>query len=435
MSARTEAARARSRILDDLTRTIGNALSEDRTARTTEQPDDSQPADDAIRARMAAASEMVRLRPSLTENGAVFTSDVEGGLIDEAISRVLGLGRLDALLADDEISDVHIRGNEPVWVRLRDGARCEMAPVVDTDEELVDLVRRACTRLTAMERRFDPANPEVNLQLPDGSRLFAAMAIAQRPTVVIRRHRYEFSELSVLERSGMISADTSRFLAAATRARRNIIIAGGTGTGKTTLLRALLNEVPRHERIVTIEDAYELGLDRIADRHPDHDCLQSRPPNIEGRGEVTLADLARMALRMDPDRVVVGEVRGGEALTMLMAMSQGNNGSMCTLHADSAKSVFPKLAAYVTMAGTPLPVETVNMIIGEAVHFVVHIELTGGARRISRILEVVGADGNSIISNEVHSAANPENSFLTLTSASSRLLAEHGFRPHAGTIR
>lgn len=430
MTSRAEAARARTRILDDLTRTIGHVLAEDRTARVEEPSENSPSMDEATLARMAAASEMVRLRPALNEQGEPFTPDYEGVLIDEAISRVLGLGRLDALLSDDEISDIHIRGNEPVWVRRRDGSRIEMRPVVDTDEELIDLVRRACTRLTAMERRFDPANPEVNLQLPDGSRLFAAMAIAQRPTVVIRRHRYEFSELTVLERSGMVTDEVSRFLAAATRARRNIIIAGGTGTGKTTLLRALLNEVPRSERIVTIEDAYELGLDRIADRHPDHDCLQSRPPNIEGRGEITLADLARMALRMDPDRVVVGEVRGGEAFTMLMAMSQGNNGSMCTLHADSAKSVFPKLAAYVAMAGTTLPVETVNMIIGEAVHFVVHIEISDGARRISRILEVVGADGTTVVSNEIYSAASAERSFVALTTPTARLLADHGFKPY-----
>jgi Flp pilus assembly CpaF family ATPase len=178
-------------------------------------------------------------------------------------------------------------------------------------------------------------------------------------------------------------------------------VAGGTGTGKTTLLRALLNEVPAHERLVTIEDAYELGLDRFAHRHPDHDMLQARPANIEGRGEVTMLDLARMALRMDPDRVITGEVRGAEAFPMLMAMRQGNNGSMWTVHADSARTVFPKLAAYVAMADTNLPVETVNLLVATALHLVVHLDIVDGVRMVASVREVVDADGAQIVSNEV----------------------------------
>jgi hypothetical protein len=179
------------------------------------------------------------------------------------------------------------------------------------------------------------------------------------------------------------------------------VIAGGTGSGKTTLLRALLNEVPPSERIVTIEDAFELGLDRFPHLHPDLDALQARPANTEGRGEVSVADLARMALRMDPDRVVLGEVRGAEAFPMLLAMSQGNNGSMCTMHADSTRSVFPKLAAYVSMAETGLPVQTVNLLIANAVHFVVHLDLIKGTRRVTSIREVLDADGTIIMSNEI----------------------------------
>lgn len=251
------------------------------------------------------------------------------------------------------------------------------------------------------ERRFDAANPEVNLQLPDGSRLFATMEVSARPSVIIRRHRFELSSLDELRDNGLIERSLQAFLAAAVRARRNIIIAGGTGSGKTTLLRALLNEVPPQERIVTIEDAYELGIERFADLHPDHDALQSRPPNIEGRGGVSLVDLTRMALRMDPDRVIVGEVRGPEAFPMVLAMSQGNNGSMCTMHADSTRAVFPKLAAYVSMAEMGLPVETVNLLLSTALHLVVHIELVDGVRRVTSVREVVDADGAVMVSNEV----------------------------------
>jgi Flp pilus assembly CpaF family ATPase len=218
-------------------------------------------------------------------------------------------------------------------------------------------------------------------------------------------------------------------LAAAVRAKRNIVICGGTGTGKTTMLRALLNEVPPHDRIVTIEDAYELGLDRFEELHPDYDMLQSRPANIEGRGAVTMLDLTKMALRMDPDRVIIGEVRGGEAFPMVLAMSQGNNGSMCTMHADSTRAVFPKLAAYVSMAETGLPVETVNLLLATALHLVVHIDVIDGVRRVVSIREVVDADGARIISNEIFAPGIDGRAVpaYPLRNATLALLEQHGF--------
>jgi Flp pilus assembly CpaF family ATPase len=316
-------------------------------------------------------------------------------------ARVQGLAGIQPYLDDPDVTDIHIRGHDSVWLKLRDGTRRPADPVAASDEELVELVRVIAARMGRSERRFDAANPELNIQLPDGSRLFATMEVSSRPSVVIRRHWFELSWLNELLERGMIDRALKSFLSAAVRARRNIIIAGGTGTGKTTLLRALLNEVPRLERLVTIEDAYELAIDRFEDRHPDYDMLQSRPPNIEGHGEVTMLDLTRMALRMDPDRVVVGEVRGAEAFPMLMAMSQGNNGSMCTLHADSTRAVFPKLAAYVAMADTRLPIETVNLLVSTAVHFVIYIDQIDGVRRVTSVREVIDADGALVVSNEV----------------------------------
>jgi Flp pilus assembly CpaF family ATPase len=220
--------------------------------------------------------------------------------------------------------------------------------------------------------------------------------------------------------------DTAEFLSSAVRARKNIIVAGGTGSGKTTLLRALINEIPPDERLITIEDAYEIGLDRFEDAHPDHDALQSRPANTEGLGEVSMADLTRMALRMDPDRVIVGEVRGAEAFPMLLAMSQGNNGSMCTMHADSPRSVFPKLVAYVAMAGTGIPAETLNLLVANAVHFVVHLVSDGARRRVSSIVEVVDVDGLAIVTNEVFNASGGP-SFVTLRGDTMDSLEAHGF--------
>jgi len=351
-------------------------------------------------------------------------------VVREVIAQVLGLGRLESLLADSDVSDIHVRGCDSVWVKLRDGRRERRRPIADSDEELVALIRRAGTRFSRTEKRFDAGTPELNMQLPDGSRLFAVMEVSTRPSLIIRRHRFELSSLDELRELDVIDHEVQSLLAAMVRSRRNIVIAGGTGSGKTTLLRALINEVPPSERIVTIEDAYELGLEHFSDRHPDYDALQSRSANIEGEGEVTLADLTRMALRMDPDRVIVGEVRGAEAFPMLMAMSQGNNGSMCTMHADGTRSVFPKLAAYVSMASTGLPVETVNTIVASALHFVVFIENRDGRRRIASICEVVDTDGNNIISNEIVSRSGNQATRwpFPLRTGTRQLLEQQGFR-------
>lgn len=379
-------------------------------------------------ARNAAFAALSSLRPGDPWGAPVPVEPDDRKMVEDAVSAVLGLGKLEPLLDDDDVTDVHVRGNAPVWVKYRDGRRQQMAPIVESDSDLVEFIRRVATRMAPRETRFDPAHPEVNLQLPDGSRMFAAMDVSQRPMFVIRRHKFEFSSLRDLSVSGFMSTETAAFLAACVRARRNIIIAGGTGSGKTTLMRALINEVSPDERIVTIEDSYELGVDRFEHLHPDHDCLQSRSANTEGQGEVTLAELTRMALRMDPDRVIVGEVRGAEAFPMLMAMSQGNNGSMCTMHADTARSVFPKLAAYMSMASTGVPTETLNLLISTSVHVVVHVSNTRGQRTVETIHEVLDTDGLSIITNEVFSRSSPAQQFVTLRHSTAALLAEHGFR-------
>ena len=388
------------------------------------------PEEELFFAQSVAMNEVVRVSNTFVSEGkeALSTSEQET-LTSMAIAQVLGLGRLQLLMDDEEITDIHVKGSGSVWVKLRSGIREERPPVVDSDDELIDLIRRAATRLGRAERRFDSASPELNLQLPDGSRLFAAMEVSMRPTLIVRKHQFSLSRLADLQERGLCDSLTSSFLGAAVRAKRNLIICGGTGSGKTTLLRSLINEVDSSERIVTIEDAYELGIERFGDLHPDHDALQARPANIEGKGEITLADLTRMALRMDPDRVIVGEVRGAEAFPMLLAMSQGNNGSMCTMHADSARSVFPKLAAYVSMASTGLPVETINNIIASAVHFVVHIDQFDGMRRIKSILEVVEAQGPTIISNEVYSWGRTERNrrFSSMRQISRTMLEDHGF--------
>jgi pilus assembly protein CpaF len=360
----------------------------------------NSPVNDEELVKALLTAEIFRLRASAAVGGKTsFLSDEE--LIELVQEQVFGLGRLQPLLNDDSISDIHVRGSSPVWVKRRDGTREMLDAVVDTDQELVDLIRHIATRHTEYERRFDSANPELNLQLNDGSRLFATMEVALRPSLIIRRHGFDISNLEQLRDMQFISNAGAAFLSAAVAARRNIVVAGGTGSGKTTLLRALINEIPANERLVTIEDAYELGIDRFEDLHPDYDSLQARPANTEGAGEIDLVRLTRMALRMDPDRVIVGEVRGAEAFPMLLAMSQGNNGSMCTLHADSARSVIPKLAAYIAMANTGLPITTINMLISSSIHLVIHVDNTRWGRRVSSIHEVIDVAETFVVTNSL----------------------------------
>ena len=417
-------------LVNALASRLGDLLADerlDRRARNLREPTNDEEHDFA---RTVVHAELLRLAAARRSEGkSVLTVFDESAIASAAIAQVLGLGRLQPLLEDDQISDVHVRGNSRVWVKLRKGQRETRDPIVDSDEELIELIRRAATRLSRQERRFDAGTPELNMQLPDGSRLFATMEVSKRPSLIIRRHRFEISSLEELRLHGLLTQELQDFLTAAVCARRNFVIAGGTGSGKTTLLRALINEVLPSERIVTIEDAYELGLDHFEHLHPDHDALQSRPANIEGQGEITLADLTRMALRMDPDRVIVGEVRGAEAFPMLLAMSQGNNGSMCTMHADSTRSVFPKLAAYVSMASTGLPIETINLLIASALHFVVYIDNSNAWRQVTSVREVVDCDGSNIISNEIF-AVDPNGDLIKafpLREATRELLAKYGY--------
>lgn len=383
------------------------------------------------------SAEILRLRANAAIGGSGSPlSDTE--LIDLALEQVFGLGRLQPYLNDETISDIHVRGCAPVWVKRRDGTREMLDPIVDSDQELVDLIRHIATRHTPYERRFDSANPELNLQLNDGSRLFATMEVAQRPSLVIRRHGFDISTLDQLLELNFMSPSVAAFLSAAVMARRNIVVAGGTGSGKTTLLRALLNEIPANERLVTIEDAYELGIDRFEDLHPDYDALQSRPPNTEGVGEIDLVRLTRMALRMDPDRVIVGEVRGAEAFPMLLAMSQGNNGSMCTIHADSARSVIPKLAAYIALADTGLPAATINMLISSSLHLVVHVENTEWGRRLTSVHEIVDVADSFVVTNSLFKLDEAGNLIVDypMRHETLELLIRFGFDPrHVGAQR
>jgi Flp pilus assembly CpaF family ATPase len=227
-------------------------------------------------------------------------------LAQAVLDALFGMAGLQSLIDDPDIENIDINGCDRVWVTFADGSKRLMPPIADSDEEVIEMVRVAASRFGLAERRFDLARPEVDLRLPDGSRLSALMAVATRPAVSIRRHRFAALSLADLVDLGTLDDAVASLLAAAVRARKNIVVSGAMNSGKTTLLRALAAEIPRRERIVTIERALELGLDADLDRHPDMVALEARPANIEGEGLVSVSDLVRRALRMNADRVIVG---------------------------------------------------------------------------------------------------------------------------------
>ncbi len=302
------------------------------------------------------------------------SSEDEQQLAQAVLDALFGMGRLQALIDDPEIENIDINGCDRVWATFADGSKQLMRPIADSDQELIDLVRSAASRFGLSERRFDLARPELDLRLPDGSRLSALMAVTARPSLSIRRHRFSDLSLSDLTDLGTLDENLASFLAAAVRARKNIVVSGAMNSGKTTLLRALAAEISPRERIVTIEQAFELGLEAASDRHPDMVALEARPANLEGVGLISVADLVRRALRMNADRVIVGEVLGDEVLPMLNAMSQGRSGSMCTIHADSSAGVFRRIASYAVQAPERLPLEASNLLVAGAIHFVIHLD-------------------------------------------------------------
>jgi pilus assembly protein CpaF len=368
-------------------------------------------------------------------NGISALSAHEDTLVVQAVlDDMFGAGLLDRLLADPQVENIDAVGCDRVWVSYADG-RKELGPQLwRTDTEMIDHLRRLGARSGQGERRFDNAAVELNLQLPSGARLFAVMAVTARPCLSVRRHRKADATLAELRAGGMFDEHVEAFLTAAVRARLNILIAGGTNAGKTTLLRALIAAADPSERLITIEDSRELNLDQLPDRHHDVVAMEAREANTEGEGRVTLAELVRMGLRMNPSRVIVGEVRGHEVIPMLNAMSQGNDGSMCTIHASSSDGVAQRVASYCVQAPERLDRVASNLLFANAVDLVVfigqHRTDRGVQRRVSSIREVIAAEDHHVTTNEVfrpapNGAASP--SGVPLRAATAQRLAEVGY--------
>ena len=382
---------------------VGEALTAAHVAHEEAGRGRLSPSDERALARKLVADDLRHLAENAYAEGHAPLDEATEAMVTAAVlDRIHGLARLQPLLDDPQIRDIHISGAQRVWLNLRDGTKVRGPAVADSDDDLIELIATAARRIGRSERRWDHAQPELNLQLPNGDRLHALMAVSGRPTVTIRRHDFDIHRVSQLVDGGVCDELLANFLSAAVRARANIIVAGGTGTGKTTTLRCLINEIPVTERLITIEDSLEIGLERFEELHPDHETLEAREANTEGVGSFSLAELVRSALRMDPQRVIVGEVRGAEVLPMLLAMSQGNDGSMCSIHADSSKGVFGRLAMYAAMTPERLVPDVTNLLVANAVDLIVHLGWVSGERRVTSVRQVAGTvEGGQVVSNEL----------------------------------
>lgn len=362
------------------------------------------PDDERALTRSLIADEMQHLAEDAYRHGHTPLDQVtEAELAEAVFDRVHGLGGLQQYIDDPDLANIHVNGFDNVWLVYRDGTKVRGEPAADTDRELIDMVATAARRLGRSEKRWDQVSWELHLQLPGGERLHAVLGLTGRPAITIRRHDFTICRLKHLVDLGVIEEGLAGFLAAAVRAKLNLIVAGGTNTGKTTLLRCLLNEIPPDERVVTVEDNLEIGLDRFIDLHPDQVCWERRGANIEGRGEASLADCVRATLRQNPDRVVVGEIRGVEVVDMLRAMSQGNDGSMSSIHADSSKGALVRLGMYTAEAG--LDEETSNKWIANSVDLIIHLGWVDGMRRVTSVREVLEAEARQIATNEIYRPA------------------------------
>jgi pilus assembly protein CpaF len=338
-----------------------------------------------------AAEELCRL------NSDLLSLSERERLVAEVLDETFGLGPLEPLMRDPDITDILINGPNTVFVE-KNGQLEEAAVVFHDERHLLQIVQRIVARVG---RRIDETNPMVDARLPDGSRVNAIIPpLALDGTLVsIRRFGVRPFVVDDLLKRQSIAPEMMRFLAACVKARINIIISGGTGSGKTTFLNVLSSCIPSHERVATIEDAAELKLQQ---RHVVR--METRPANIEGAGQITTRDLVRNALRMRPDRIIIGECRGVEALDMLQAMNTGHEGSMTTIHANDTRDALGRVEMMVGIAGFELPIWIIRRQVTSAIQIVVQLNrLLGGQRKVTKISEITGMEGEVIAMQDIFS--------------------------------
>jgi pilus assembly protein CpaF len=344
--------------------------------------------DAALRARI---SEGVREIVAQMHSGGELPRDLEPGmLVDCVLSEALGLGPLEELLNDPSVTEILVNNARQIFIE-RDGRLEPSNLVFSSDQAVMSVIERI---VAPLGRRIDETSPMVDARLKDGSRVNAVVPplSVKGPTITIRKFTREPLQIDDLVAGGSLNADMAEFLETCVKARKNVLISGGTGSGKTTLLNVLSSFIDSTERIITIEDAAELKLDQ------EHVVsLEARPANMDGRGAVSIRDLVKNALRMRPDRIIVGECRGGETLDMLQAMNTGHDGSLTTVHANGPRDALSRLETMVLMAGMELPVRAIRDQVANAVDIVVQqSRFTDGTRRITHISEITGMEGEII---------------------------------------
>ncbi len=336
-----------------------------------------------------------RLRELLNDEQISLAAAEKAQIAKQISDIVLGLGPLEEFTDDPTVTEIMVNGADTIYVE-RAGKLELTGARFHNDEQL----RRTIDKIVSkVGRRIDESSPYVDARLPDGSRVNAVIPplSLDGPALTIRRFSSDPYRTDDLVTFGTISSEVAEFLNACVRGRVNMLVSGGTGAGKTTTLNVLSSYIPDDERILTIEDAAELKL-----QQPHVVRLESRPPNIEGKGQVAIRDLVRNALRMRPDRIIVGEVRGGEAIDMLQAMNTGHDGSICTIHANSPRDVLSRLETMTLMAGMELTIRAIREQIASAIDVIVHQErMKDGTRRITHVSEVVGMEGDIITLQDV----------------------------------
>ncbi len=343
-----------------------------------------------LRAEIAAICD-----EGMSETGVVITREERGILHQELYDEVMGLGPLEPLLRDESVNDILVNGPQRIFIER--GGKLQLSDVTFKDER--HLLRIIDKIVSAVGRRVDESNPYVDARLADGSRFNAMVPpIAVDGSLVsIRKFKKEKLKVTDLVAFGAFSDDMAAYLEAAVATRLNVIVSGGTGSGKTTTLNALSSFIDNSERILTIEDTAELQLQQV---HVGR--MESRPPNVEGKGAVTQRDCLRNALRMRPDRIIVGETRGEEVIDMLQAMNTGHDGSMTTIHANNARDAVSRLENMIAMAGIEMPLKAVRSQIASAVNLIVQASrLQDGSRRMVSITEITGMEGEVITMQEV----------------------------------
>jgi len=329
------------------------------------------------------------------EAGLVLGRTERERLLDRVVAEILGYGPLDTLLRDETVTEIMVNGPGRVYVE-REGKIEQTSLSFDNSAHLMRIIERI---VAPLGRRIDEASPMVDARLPDGSRVNAIIPPLSLvgPVLTIRKFARVPLDVDDLIRLGTCSPEFIEFMRACVRARLNIVVSGGTGSGKTTLLNVLSSFLPEDERIITIEDAAELQL-----RQEHVITLEARPPNLEGKGQITIRQLVINALRMRPDRIVVGEVRGSEALDMLQAMNTGHDGSLTTAHSNSARDTIRRLETMVLMAGMDLPLRAIREQIASAINLIVHVNrMRDGSRKVVQVTEVSGMEGDTVLLQDI----------------------------------